>query len=62
MLLHLPHGNKNRRSIVMMQVLSRNTQIVEIHFTSSFLQQYTFYVGSKKEKFVFPTGNSAKQF
>lgn len=46
----------------MMQVLSRNTQIVEIHFTSSFLQQYTFYVGSKKEKFVFPTGNSAKQF
>lgn len=29
-------------------------------FTSSFLQQYTFYVGNKKEKFVFQTGNSAK--
>lgn len=44
--------------------LSSNTQSnkVEIHFMSSFLQQYSFCLGNKKVKFVFRIGNSANSF
>lgn len=61
--MDLSYG-KNSRDIAIIYVSLSNTESkkVEIHFISSFLQQYSFCLGNKKVKFVFQIGNSANSF